>query len=409
MIFGALFFVLFFSLNFDSSTVGQVQKGANVIYSNEIIIKKGDSLLKLIYQQKLPQDEKHRLAKFLSRNPISNTLQIGQKATFFYQYYNTTEQVLKNITLDIKNHSRLEILEDNGSYKIIETQVPYKRSLSKLVVKIEDSFIQSLHLLGIPLNTAIELSERYSQKINFNRDMKAGDKANIIIEKFYNGDSGNIHYGKILYSGLENAGKIIELFLYQESDLLKAQYYFSDGLTASNNFSPPIREGSRVTSRFGYRNHPILKRLMMHNGVDLAAKQGTPVYAVSAGKILYAGWGGGYGNYIKIEHNANLKTEYAHLLSISKGVKYGSRVYKGQVIGYVGKTGTATAPHLHFGVISNNQYVDPLKFKPAYHTIMPHDGLVKFDQYKKNIMVLLKKLDKHLEVGFSKAYTRMLY
>ena len=406
---GGLFLILFFSLSFDSRAIRKVDQHANVTYSHEIIVKKGDTLLKLIYQQNLSKDEKSRLAKFLFTNTISHKLQIGQKVTFFYQTYNTHKQVLKNITFAMKNHSRLEIVEENGDYKIIETQIPYKRSLSKLLVPIEGNFVNSLHLLGIPLNTAIELAESYSNKINFNRDIKEGDKLRIIIEKFYNEDSGNIHYGKVLYSGLENAGKIIELFLYQESDCLKSQYYFAEGLTASNNFSIPIKEGGRVTSKFGYRNHPILKRRIMHNGVDIAAKKGTTVYAVSSGKIRYAGWGRGYGNYIRIAHNANLRTEYAHLCAIAQGIKQGSHIYKGQVIGYVGKTGTATAPHLHFGVISNNKYVDPLKFKIANHTILAGDELVKFDQHKKNIMILFKKLDKHLEVALDKTQAQMLY
>ena len=140
----------------------------------------------------------------------------------------------------MKNLSRLEILKDNDTYKIIETRIPYKRSLSKLIIKIEGNFVNSLHLLGIPMNVAIQLSKSYAHKINFNRDIKVGDKLNIIIEKYYNEDTGDIHYGRILYAGLENLGKIIELFLYKESDCLQPQYYFVDGFAASNNFSKQL-------------------------------------------------------------------------------------------------------------------------------------------------------------------------
>ena len=122
---------------------------------------------------------------------------------------------------------------------------------------------------------------------------------------------------------------------------------------------------ARISSRFGRRYHPILKRYRGHDGVDYAAPAGTKIYASGDGVVAMAKWNGGYGKYIKIRHNAEYSTGYAHMRAFAKGIRPGVRVKQGQVIGYVGNTGLSTGPHLHFEVMRNGRKVNPLTVKAA--------------------------------------------
>ena len=132
------------------------------------------------------------------------------------------------------------------------------------------------------------------------------------------------------------------------------------------NFITPVNQYKRISSYFGKRYHPIDHKWKMHNGIDIAAKKGTPVYAVEDGEILYAGWARGYGNFIKIKHKNGFISVYGHLEKIAPGIKTGVKVQKGQVIGFVGSTGKSTGPHLHFGLMKNGKWVDPMNYGIGY-------------------------------------------
>jgi len=132
------------------------------------------------------------------------------------------------------------------------------------------------------------------------------------------------------------------------------------------SFITPVSHYKRISSYFGKRYHPIDHKWKMHDGIDIAAKKGTPVYAVEDGEILYAGWANGYGNFIKIKHRNGFVSVYGHLEKIAPGIKAGVRVKKGQVIGFVGSTGKSTGPHLHFGLMQNGKWVDPVNYGIGY-------------------------------------------
>ncbi|TIX49000.1 M23 family metallopeptidase [Alteraurantiacibacter aquimixticola] len=140
-----------------------------------------------------------------------------------------------------------------------------------------------------------------------------------------------------------------------------------------NSVSVPSRmpvEGVRLTSGYGMRNHPILRQRRQHNGVDLAAGHGTPVYATADGRVGRAQWFGSYGNYVQIEHGGDLQTRYAHLSSYT--VAAGERVQKGDLIGYIGSTGRSTGPHLHYEVRLDGEPVDPIPYMTAQYADLDH-------------------------------------
>ena len=179
---------------------------------------------------------------------------------------------------------------------------------------------------------------------------------------------------------------------------LNADYYDEKGLALKKNLDrkPMEFKQARISSRFGRRFHPILKRYRGHDGVDYAAPSGTKIYASGDGVVTMAKWYGGYGKYIKIRHNAEYSTGYAHMRSFAKGIRPGVRVKQGQVIGYVGNTGLSTGPHLHFEVVRNGKKVDPLKVKAATGKNLSGAKLAEF---KKVVAKVKASADQEKEIA----------
>jgi murein DD-endopeptidase MepM/ murein hydrolase activator NlpD len=197
-------------------------------------------------------------------------------------------------------------------------------------------------------------------------------------------DGQVVKSGDILYAELVLARNTkIALYRYEDS-LGGVDYYNENGLVLKRTLDrkPMEFRSARISSRYGWRIHPILKRRILHSGVDYAAPKGSRIYASGDGVVKKAQWAGGYGKYIVIRHNSEYSTGYAHMNNFANGIKPGVRVKQGQVIGYVGSTGRSTGPHLHFEVIKNGKKVDPLKVKAATGTNLTGKELQRF---KKNV------------------------
>ena len=145
-------------------------------------------------------------------------------------------------------------------------------------------------------------------------------------------------------------------------------------------------DGARLSSRFGKRRHPVLGFTKMHKGVDFAAKKGTPIYAAGDGVIERANVYGGYGKYIRIRHNSQYKTAYAHLYKFARSIKKGKSVKQGQIIGYVGSTGRSTGPHLHYEILFNNKQINPQKLKLPEGRKLKGEELEEFIKIKESII-----------------------
>ena len=154
-----------------------------------------------------------------------------------------------------------------------------------------------------------------------------------------------------------------------------------------------------MSSGFGMRKHPVLGYSRMHKGVDFAAPIGTPILAAGSGTIDQIGRKGGYGKYIRIKHSDSYSTAYAHMKNFGKGLKKGSAIKQGQVIGYVGMTGITSGPHLHYEVLKNNQQINPTKLKFASETKLDQKELKKFKDNKIHIANLLKKIKPQTEIA----------
>ena len=203
---------------------------------------------------------------------------------------------------------------------------------------------------------AWSVADIFEFRIDMNRDVQEGDAFTILVER-RSLPTGVMRLGNVLAATFTNGGSTIEAIRHQVNGIPK--YYDQHGKSLAANFLLAPLEFRRISSNFGGRRHPVLGIFRRHQGTDYAAGSGTQVRAIGDGMVITAGVRGGYGNVIDVRHSNGIVTRYGHLRGFAKGVRSGTRVAMGQTIGYVGQTGLATGPHLHFEVLVNGVAKNP--------------------------------------------------
>ena len=224
----------------------------------------------------------------------------------------------------------------------------------------------------------------YSFDIDFQRDIRKNTIFEVSYESLHNSERGESQYGDIQYINLKILNQDLEYFIFKTDEGF-FDYFNREGKNIKKSILKTPINGARLSSNFGMRKHPISGFNKLHKGVDFAAPKGTPVYAGGSGVIVFIGKNGGYGNYIKIRHNNEYKTAYAHLSKFKKGISKGSRVVQGETIAYVGSTGNSTGPHLHYEIIYQNKQINPMKLKLPSGKILKGKELQRFDLKIKDV------------------------
>jgi len=224
---------------------------------------------------------------------------------------------------------------------------------------IQSSLFAATDAAGIPDAVAMQIARIFSTDIDFHTDIRKGDRLAVVYEMIY--DSGElVAPGRILEARFVNDGHTLDAVLFHDDEGVES-YYSLDGSNRAKAFLRSPVEFSRVSSGFGARFHPIFKNWRAHTGVDFVAPKGTRVLAAADGIVTGAGWRGGYGNAVEIRHGGSITTLYGHLSGFAPGIRAGTRVHQGQPIGYVGATGWATGPHLHYEFRVAGVFQDPLR------------------------------------------------
>ena len=239
---------------------------------------------------------------------------------------------------------------------------------------------------GIPADIVVDMIHMFSYKVDFQRDLKPGDKFEVYYDYYYTPEGQPARTGEISYARMTLGDRDIVLYRYQPDPNEPADYFDAKGQSAKGLLMKTPVDGARISSGFGSRFHPILGYTRMHKGVDFAVPTGTPVMAAGEGTIAFMGWENGYGNFVKITHNNGLATAYGHLSRFAAGMHKGSRIRQGEVFAYSGMTGMATGPHLHYEIIVNGTQVNPLTLKIA-------DGRILSGSEHRDFMDQRLKLD----------------
>lgn len=267
--------------------------------------------------------------------------------------------------------------EQTGFVAHIE-ETPIERIPTTASGTIESSLFMAGMAAGLKDATTMQLAEIFRWDVDFVLDLRAGDSFRVIYEQLRR-DGQIVADGEVLAAEFTNDGKTYRAVRYQHADG-KVDYYTPDGTNLRKAFLKSPVKFSRISSVFNpRRRHPVLNTIRAHKGVDYAAPQGTPVRAAGAGKVRFRGQKGGYGNVVEIEHQGQVITRYGHLSRFAKGLSTGSRVNQGDVIAYVGKTGLATGPHLHFEYVQRGVYLDPQKAIHRAEPGPPIDNSIRAD------------------------------
>ena len=239
----------------------------------------------------------------------------------------------------------------------------------------------SLYVAGkdakIPAAILANLVGLYSFDVDFQRDVQPGDSFEVLYERLTDEAGEPVREGDIVVASMTLTGSTTTLYRFKTKTGF-SDYFDENGQSAQKSLLRTPTDAARISSGFGRRKHPILGYNRMHRGIDFAAPPGTPVYAAGDGVIEKAGWAGAYGRYIRIRHNGNYKTAYAHLRRIAAGVKAGTRIKQRQVIGYIGASGRVTGPHLHYEVLFNGRHINPRKIRLAAGYKLKGKDLARF-------------------------------
>ena len=322
-----------------------------------IIVKKNQTFIKII-ENFFPKELHYKLIDTIQKEYNLRQLKVGQKIEF---YKNLDTNKFEKIIIPIKKDIDLEIVV-NKEINIEKKELKTLKEIYSKEYFIQNSLYSDGKRNDIPLAILSDLIQLYSFDLDFQRDIKKDTKVVISYESFYIEEKKLTYFGDINYALIQIGKNELEYFKFVTDDGY-LDYFNRKGENVKKALLKTPLDGAKLSSGFGMRKHPISGFNKMHKGIDFAAPKGTPIYAGGNGVIEFVGRNGGYGKYIRIRHNNNYKTAYAHLSGYKSGISKGVRVNQGDVIGFVGSTGISTGPHLHYEIIYNNKQINPLNLK----------------------------------------------
>jgi murein DD-endopeptidase MepM/ murein hydrolase activator NlpD len=320
----------------------------------------GDSLAVLFEREGIPGTEAERIFAALRPHMDLGAIRAGQ--TFRLEF--TGNGAFKSFEFrhSLEHSVRVERGE-GGTLSAAVVRAPTETRVIEIGGTIDSSLYATMREQDEDMSLVAFFVDVFAYDLNFYVDTHKGDSFRILVEKEYLG-ADFLRYGRILAAEYRGKAGTFRAFWWKEPGGAEGNYYDEKGNSLERTFLKTPLKYARVSSKFNPRRmHPVLHVTRGHWGVDYAAPTGTPIWAAAAGKIVFRGRRGGAGNCIIVQHDNGLQTVYMHLSKFRKGHQVGSRVRAKDVIGYVGASGLATGPHLHFGVKQNGRYIDPLKLK----------------------------------------------
>jgi len=340
----------------------EISLSIEYVYEDLVVIENGQTFGELIKSYDIPDAEKYTISQLLNNKIDLTRLNIGTEIRITYLRKADFVEIKKISILDKKNN-QIQIIKNNGEYEIESASIlTFTKNILKEVT-INESLYKSAISSDIPPNIIMQFVNLYGFDVDFQREIRNGNKIKIYYEVFLDSKLNIRKAGNIKFASLSLSKNTYELYKYTTKDNNKFEFFNSTGKSAVKALMKTPINGASLSSGYGLRKHPILGYDRLHQGVDFAAPTGTPIMAAGTGFIEKIGMNGGAGNYIKIKHINGYKTAYGHMSKFASGLKRGSKVTQGQTIGFVGSTGMSTGPHLHYEVIFNNKKINPMKMK----------------------------------------------
>jgi len=349
--------------------------GGNPTGERVHVVKKGDTVTSILRDQGATPEEAKSIASTLGSRGRDGGLKEGQKLRILMAPAGPGQR-LQPYRVIVANDSAVEAvvaLSDLGKYVAVDVQ-----SLNTVTdtadnsddddddglsgVRLYQSIYETALRNKVPAAVIEDMVRIYSYDVDFQRKVQPGDSFDVF---FAGEDEGATitEKSEVLFASLTVGGETKRYYRFQTPDDAVVDYYDETGKSAKKFLVRKPVNNAIMRSGFGSRRHPILGYVKMHTGVDWATPYGTPIFASGNGVVETVGWEGGYGKYVKLKHNNGYETAYGHMSAFAKGLEVGKRVRQGQVIGFVGSTGQSTGAHVHYEILVNGRFVDPMRIK----------------------------------------------
>jgi murein DD-endopeptidase MepM/ murein hydrolase activator NlpD len=350
----------------------------------ELKVRNGDSIQRILYDQKISPADVNNVINALRREYNIGTLRNDQKVYLIVKREKNGNFVSR-LTVNIDNITSVHVfLNKDNVYETKRVTKILTKKNHLVETTIDRGIYRTAKQSGIENSIVAQFARLYGFEVDFQRDLKKNDKIKIFYERYLDDDGVSQRTGNIIYSEITNVERNIILYRYEYPNGSIA-YFTPEGKSIEKSLMRTPINGAKLSSRYGFRIHPILGYNQIHQGTDFAAPIGTPVMASGAGTVEYSGWKGGYGKFISIRHSAVYQTNYAHLQDYAKGIRRGAKVQQGQVIGYLGSTGSSTGPHLHYEVIVHGRKENSQTLKLPSAAPLEGNNKNFFEIQKRNI------------------------
>ena len=296
-------------------------------------------------------------------------------------------------SLSMSNEAGKQILSrkmGDGNFKPMILQAQTRPVHNHVSATIDTSIYEAALAEGAGDQQVVDFASVFAFDLDFQRDIHPGDEFEMIYEEMVDERGNRVRTGNVIYAAINGKALDKAYYRFTPSDDGNVDYFDRNGDAATKFLMKTPINGARLSSSFGYRRHPISGYNKLHKGTDFAARSGTPVLAAGHGTIERSNRYGGYGNYVRIQHNNGYETAYAHLSRFGPGIRSGKRVRQGDVIGYVGSTGASTGPHLHYEVLINGKHVNAmaLKLPTGRKLVETPEIMAEFDEVRAGIDTL---------------------
>lgn len=352
-----------------------------------VAVRRGDTLMDILLSLGLQRAEAHEAVSALSGVFDPRALKPGQEITFTFAPGDQGTLVGAWLAARVDRDVGLS-REPGGRFTALQRDRELTLEPARAAGMVRSSLYEAGLTAGVPAQIMVEMIRAFSFDVDFQREIQPGDAFEIVFDRYRDETGRIVKEGALRHASLLLSGRRIAIYQYHDRDGI-ADYYNERGESVRKALLKTPIDGARLTSGFGSRLHPILGYSAFHKGVDFGAASGTPIQAAGDGVVEMAGWHGGYGNYVRVKHNGEYSTAYAHLSRYAQGVREGARVKQGQIIGYVGSTGRSTGPHLHYEVLRRGAQINPMGVKfPTGRRLEGHE-LVAFKRLRGEVDRLL--------------------
>ena len=356
------------------------------IVTREVTLQRGDTLLELLKRNGLGMASAHKMIETLRQQLDPRALRAGQNLQLKVDSQEETVTGLEYLWRDAT--VKVESTEDGWSVE--KNTIPSTQRSRVVTGRVDSSLYQDGVEAGLSGAQIMELATIFEYDIDFFSDFKKGDGFSVLFEEKHYVD-GRKQPGRVVAAEVEAGGDPFRIFHFTNR-AGQSGYYDVEGKALRRAFLRAPLSYQRISSRYDLnRRHPIFRTVRPHRAIDYAAPAGTPVVALGRGQVTFAGWQGGYGNMVEIKHPSGYSTRYAHFSRIAKGIRRGKSVDQGDVVGYVGQTGHATGPHLHFEMLQKGNKINFLALRTPPEIQLTGADLKNFLAMKDERLTLLQR------------------